>query len=329
MRTYCRDCTWTDLFNNYICFVYYRVNVSIESKAESSNQLQMELTIGSNVYTFLLFRGSVYNNAHNALKVHLEKNQIEQHILDKCLMNGLQLVERSDRDLSQVAPTLQLLLQFGAQWKAGPLLAHKTTPYHLICKSRSDHHELLDSMLLSSSREIIGAEDSAGFTALSYAVKNANIKCFKSLIVNGACLHIPKTQCLFIEVINLLYSCSDVSQSIIADVFDLLCNRLLAREMLGVPGRLQNMYYNGWYNPHKNKTNIKSDVIDLLKRWNVYENNVIPLKMQCRRIILNHLSPQADKMIRKLPLPPGIVTYLSFPELNDIRDACRKSTRNQ
>ena len=89
--------------------------MSIESKAESSNPLQMELTIESRDNTFLLFRGSVYNNAHNALKVHLEKNQIERHILDRCLMNGLQLVERRDRDLSQVAPTLQLLLQFGAQ----------------------------------------------------------------------------------------------------------------------------------------------------------------------------------------------------------------------
>ena len=288
----------------------------------------MELTICSNAYTYVLFRGSVYNNAHNALKVHLERNQIEQHVLDKCLMNGLQLVERSDRDLSQVAPTLQLLLQFGAQWKAGLLLDHKRTPYHLICKSRGDHHELLDLMLLSSGRELIGAEDSGGCTALLYAVEDTNINCFKSLFFNGAFLHESKTHCLFIEVIDLLFSYSGVSQSIIADIFGLLCIRI-AIEMIRVSGCSRGMHYNSRGNPYQTETNIKSYVIDLMKKKNVYENNVIPLKMQCRRMILNHLFPQADKKITKLPLPPGVITYLRIPELDDIRDAYRKSTQTQ
>ena len=89
--------------------------MSIESKDESSNLLQIELTIGSSANTLSLFHDSVNNNVQNALEVHLKKNQIEQHVLDRCLMDGLQFVERKDRDLSQVAPTFQLLLQFGAQ----------------------------------------------------------------------------------------------------------------------------------------------------------------------------------------------------------------------
>ena len=182
----------------------------------------MELTIGSSTDTYLLFRDNVYNKAHNALEVYLKKDPVEHHVLDKCLMNVLQLVERWQRDLmSQVAPTLQLLLQFGAQWKVDTLLDHKRTPYHLICRSSGDHHELLDLMLLSSGRELIDTEDSQGFTALLYAVENKNINCVRSLIVNGAGLHVPDTHCLFIGIIDLL-SRSYVSQSIIADIFELL-----------------------------------------------------------------------------------------------------------
>ena len=32
----------------------------------------------------------------------------------------------------------------------------------------------------------------------------------------------------------------------------------------------------------------------LLKEWNVYDNNVTPLKLRCRSVILIHLSPRAD-----------------------------------
>ena len=496
--------------------------------------------------------------------------------------------------MSQVAPTLQLLLQFGAQWKVDTLLDHKRTPYHLICKSSGDHHELLDSMLLSSGRELIDTEDSQGFTALLYAVENKNINCVRSLIVNGAGLHVPDTHCLFIGIIDLL-SRSYVSQSIIADIFELLldsseadkylsesinfaikilnvecviklikktfrkeicydwttaakvgsvellkcminhgidmnctdkdgrslltwtirsgkaeavrylldigvtvpkydpkpkfqrcakcgknkrlldsnffskcvdhpcarairmnipeivemliehggqtcssfnalalavrtfsvnvvkyllntyrypinceyiwtdsdgiyktlisekykqlciakvllahgadlntqmcgsnhltralCNhhdefialyirngvninnnksnpppvesailldRLFATEMLLISGCSR-----GFLNLLDccvNMTKIKPDMKDLMEKWNVHENNVVPLKMQCRKMILNHLSPQVDKKISKLPLPPGVITYLTIPELDDILDACRKSTRNQ
>ena len=575
--------------------------MSIESKAESNNPLQMELTIGSRDTTFSLFRGSCYNNAHNPLKVHLKKDPVEQHVLDKCLMDGMQLVERRDRELSQVAPTLQLLLQFGAQWNTGPLLDQKTTPFHLICKSKGDHYELLDLMLLSAGRELIDAKNSHSLTALLYAVKNKNINCVRSLIVNGADLHVPNTQSIFIEVINLLYICFDVSQSIVIDVFQLLLDsseatkylsesidfaintrnvkcviklfkktfhfntshkescydwataarmgsvdllkclldhgidkdctdedgrslltwtiksgkpeavrylldigvtvpkydpksefeqfekcgkntlllddnffskcvddpcarairmdipeivemlvehgglscisfnalaravrsssanvveyllskysyplnieyiwtdscepecgtltteysfprfirvaklllahgadvnkqvcmhnsfsplisalcggheeftalyirngvdinfkshvlpfeaailrdRRFATEMLLVSGCSCGMFSLGSYREHKE--DMKSDVEDLLRKWNVHENNVVPLKMQCRRMILNHLSPQADKKITKLPLPPGVITYLRIPELDNILDVCRKS----
>ena len=54
----------------------------------------------------------------------------------------------------------------------------------------------------------------------------------------------------------------------------------------------------------------------LMKEWNVYDNIVMPLKQRCRCVILNHLSPRADLKIEKLPLPPCLIKFLGFPELD-------------
>ena len=72
---------------------------------------------------------------------------------------------------------------------------------------------------------------------------------------------------------------------------------------------------------HKCKVDITSDLQKLLEEWNVQKNNVLSLKQRCRMVILNHLSPQADKKISKLPLPPLLNKYLSIPELDDIMEA--------
>ena len=63
----------------------------------------------------------------------------------------------------------------------------------------------------------------------------------------------------------------------------------------------------------KNKPKLEK----LMKEWNVYDNNVIPLQQRCRCVILNHLSPQADLKIQKLPLPPCLIQILRIPELDN------------
>ena len=63
---------------------------------------------------------------------------------------------------------------------------------------------------------------------------------------------------------------------------------------------------------------ISPELKTLLEEWNVYMNNVLPLQQKCRMVILNHLSPQADKKITRLSLPPLLIKYLSIPELDDI-----------
>ena len=71
-------------------------------------------------------------------------------------------------------------------------------------------------------------------------------------------------------------------------------------------------------NHHKYKAGIAADIQELLEEWNVHKNKVLSLQQRCRMVILNHLSPQADKKIKELPLPPPIIRYLNVPELDDI-----------
>ena len=66
------------------------------------------------------------------------------------------------------------------------MLDDDNTPYHIICESPGDYHELLDLMIKSSQRTIIDVQNIYKCTALLYAVYHANINCVKCLIANGA-----------------------------------------------------------------------------------------------------------------------------------------------
>ena len=74
---------------------------------------------------------------------------------------------------------------------------------------------------------------------------------------------------------------------------------------------------------------LNSDELENLMMWDSYMIMVKPLKMQCRRMILKHLSPRANKMIEKLPLPQCLIKYLSIPELDDIVDRYEKMPRRR
>ena len=71
-------------------------------------------------------------------------------------------------------------------------------------------------------------------------------------------------------------------------------------------------------NNHDLQVGITRELKELLKEWNVEKNDVIPLKQRCRMVILNQLTPQADKKILELPLPLRLIKYLSIPELDNI-----------
>ena len=79
-----------------------------------------------------------------------------------------------------------MLLQTGAKWNSDTLLDEQKTPYHVICESKGDHHELLDLMTKSSQKRIIDKQDTYKHTSLVKAARNNNMNCIKTMIEKGA-----------------------------------------------------------------------------------------------------------------------------------------------
>ena len=160
----------------------------------------------TNTQTFL--ETCVFDGCYKALEEHLANNPMKQNDLDGCLLRGLRIVQQNLRELSRLAPALTLLLQSGAIWNSDDLLDGQKTPYHIICESPGDHHELLDLIIKSSQKITIHTRDSKKITALVYAVRTSNINCLKWLIANGAdgeLIWAPKQRlCAIIESILLL-----------------------------------------------------------------------------------------------------------------------------
>ena len=105
--------------------------------------------------------------------------------LDGSLALCIELVISKKQTMSDVAPTLKMLLQYGAKWD-GDDLPGKNTPYHVICQSTGDHYEILDLMINEIGPNLLDTKDNYERTALMCAVHNANIKCVETLIANKA-----------------------------------------------------------------------------------------------------------------------------------------------
>ena len=84
----------------------------------------------------------VFDADHEALEDLLINDPVPQSTLETCLERGLRIVQQMERKLSHVAPALTILLQAGAKWTGNTLLDELKTPYHIICESEGDHHEL-------------------------------------------------------------------------------------------------------------------------------------------------------------------------------------------
>ena len=208
----------------------------------SNRSLQDVLPTRSTTNTQTFLGTCVLNADLKALERHLVSNQVQQIDLDSCLLRGLQIVQWKDRELSHVAPALTLLLQSGAKWNSDVLLDDQTTPYHIICESPGDHHELLDLVIKSSQHTMINTEDISRCTALMCAVQYANINCIQSLIDNGADVYIGYDRYYsfasgdhhsftpIMEAIWMLTYDSKYSSVIISDIFDLLLDAAVEQD---------------------------------------------------------------------------------------------------
>ena len=201
---------------------------------ETTQTLPEESKPGSSTHT--LSETCLFDAEHNYLKEHLKNNQVEQSMLDKYLQSGFRMVQKKDRELGHVAQALKILLGLGAKWKDGVLLEDQMTPHHLICQSNGDNHELLNLIIAYFGGTLINNESHNGSTALLYAVQNANLKCAKSLIANGANVNLKddsyagyssvsssqQTLSPIVETIKRLQPNSEYSSIVMTDILDLL-----------------------------------------------------------------------------------------------------------
>ena len=200
--------------------------MSRDATSESKHFLEDEPTSRSltNTYEFFqFFESCVLDADHKALEEHLVSNPVQQTDLDICLIRGLLIVQRNQRELSHLAPALTLLLQSGAKWNNDALLADQKTPYHMICESPGDHHELLDLVMKASQQTIIDRQDFEHRTALMHAVRSANMNCVKCLLANRADVHIrhDRQSSAIREAIKMMGN-DHQPTSVNRDIFDLL-----------------------------------------------------------------------------------------------------------
>ena len=213
--------------------------MSEESPVKSCSPLSEE-QIANHIKTQTLLRASFKHGEHEAFKEHVENIPVQQNF-NGSLAQGIELVMNKSKTVSDVAPTLIILLQNGAKWRPDDPQRSVTTPYHVICSGTGDHHELLELMIKELGQLLLNAYDDDGCTALMCAVQNANIKCVESLIANGANVNIMINKPLFpfkpthkitdmypyyvtplIDSINLLHPNSPHSCDTMMEIFDLL-----------------------------------------------------------------------------------------------------------
>ena len=190
--------------------------------------------------TEALLSASFRQGEHKAFKEHLE-NEVVLYKFSGSLAYGMELVMSETRTMSDVAPTLKLLLQHGAKWdRDGPLEPGMKTPCHVICQNTGDHHQLLELFVKELGLTSVYAKDNRERTALMYAVRKANVKCAERLIENGADVNVLTDTCgdryqfglmdslitdvvsPLIDSINLMHPKSDCSFNTMMDIFDLL-----------------------------------------------------------------------------------------------------------
>ena len=188
--------------------------------------MSMAPAIVSDANANKLLHASYRQGKHDAFIGYLESSPAVQPLwFDKSLCKGLTLVSSKKRTLSDVLPTLTILLQYGAQWTSVQSFYRERTPYHVVCVSNDDHLEILKLVIKEFGMALINAQDELGRTALMCAVQCANIKCLKELIANGADMNLMSNTSMvspLIGSINLMHPESVCSSNIRMDIFDLL-----------------------------------------------------------------------------------------------------------
>ena len=218
-----------------LVYINHIQHISLNILISFRLNMNMKPALESDTDAVSLLGTRFFDVDRKTLEEYLKNNQVQQCTLDEKLMTGFHMVQGQDRKMSDVAPTIKLLLLFGAKWKDGALLNDRMTPYHIICQSTGDHDELLDLTITVCGRALINSQSHDGSTALLYAVQNANIKCVKTLIANGASINVDngsffvsfdKTLNPITETIFRLSPRSKYPHSTMTGIFDVLLDEV-------------------------------------------------------------------------------------------------------
>ena len=189
----------------------------------------------------MLLRASYIQDDHSAFRAYMDSfpRVTSNRWFDESLCYLLELVSNKKRTLSDVTPTITILLQYHAKWIPARSFDGAKSLYHEVCLSNDDYHEILELVIKELGLTLINQRDVCGCTALTYAVQNANVKCVEKLIVNGADVNLITLEGIFkftffkdvrdmksplIDSINLLHRESIHSPNIMKDIFDILLN---------------------------------------------------------------------------------------------------------
>ena len=178
----------------------------------------------------LKFSGSKLRNAalhgeHKAFEECLERNPVEAEWVISSLFYILGLVTRKVRTISEITPTLKLLLRYSGKTR---LFYSNWTPYHVICLATGDQHELLELIIEEFGASLIDATNSDLLTPLICAVQRTNFKCVEKLIAHGADVKCQgfmgvSVDPLIDSIANFHYN-SNGSYEVMMDIFDVLLN---------------------------------------------------------------------------------------------------------
>ena len=97
--------------------------MSEEPAVKSCSPLSEE-QIANHIKTQTLLCASFKHGEHEAFKEHLENISVQQNF-DGSLAQGIELVMNKSKTVSDVAPTLIILLQNGAKWRPDVLCHYK------------------------------------------------------------------------------------------------------------------------------------------------------------------------------------------------------------
>ena len=170
----------------HLLLIFFRLNMNRDATTDNNRSSDDEQLTRSTTDTYTFLENCVLNADHKALEEHLVSNLVQQSDLDICLLRGLQIVQRKEKELTQMAQTLINLLHSGAKWNSDTFLHYQYTPYLIICDSPGDHHELLDLMFKSFQRRVTDAQDMSMSIVFMSALENSNFNCLKCLIANAA-----------------------------------------------------------------------------------------------------------------------------------------------